>query len=37
MLAQHIDDDVIDLIEKMLDVNPDTRITAKDALNHKYF
>ena len=32
-----MDDDAIDLITKMLDYNPKVRITATQALQHKYF
>ena len=31
-----MDDLAIDLIEKMLSMNPDKRITAQQALSHKY-
>ena len=29
--------DVVDLLEKLLDVNPSTRISVKEALNHPWF
>lgn len=32
-----MDDEAIDLIEKMLDYNPKKRITATAALQHSYF
>lgn len=32
-----LDKDGVDLMTKMLDVNPNTRITAEDALRHAYF
>lgn len=36
-LAKYIDDEVIDLIQKMLIYNPKERITATQALSHPYF
>jgi serine/threonine protein kinase len=32
-----MDNDAIDLLEKLLDFNMQERITAKDALDHSYF
>ena len=32
-----INDDVLDLLNKMLTFDPSERIKAKDALNHPYF
>jgi casein kinase II subunit alpha len=32
-----INDDVIDLLDKMLKFDPSERIKAKDAINHAYF
>ncbi len=34
---QKIDDDGLDLVEKILQINPNNRITIIDAINHKYF
>ena len=34
---KHVDPEAIDLLEKMLTFNPYFRITAKEALRHKYF
>lgn len=31
-----IDQNALDLLKKMLNVNPEERITAEDALNHPY-
>lgn len=36
-LSKHIDEDAIDIISKMLEYDPKKRITAAEALNHKYF
>lgn len=36
-LAKYIDDDLIDLIQKMLIYDPAKRISAKNALRHPYF
>merc|ERR1712135_28394 len=36
-LAEEIPDSCFDLLFKLLDVNPFTRITAADALNHDFF
>jgi serine/threonine protein kinase len=33
----HVDQLAIDLIQKMLTYNPEERISAKEALTHKYF
>ena len=32
-----VNDDVIDLLDKMLKFDPSERIKAKDAINHPYF
>ena len=32
-----INDDALDLLNKLLEIDHQKRITAKDALNHKYF
>ena len=32
-----IDEKGLDLLDKLLTLNPSQRITAKDALNHPYF
>ena len=34
---QHVNENAIDLIKQMLRKNPDSRISAKEALAHKYF
>ena len=36
-LAKHLDDEAIDLISKMLELNPAHRISAAEALEHQYF
>lgn len=35
-LIENMDDLAIDLIERMLSLNPDKRITAQQALSHSY-
>ena len=36
-LSRHIDEDAIDIIARMLEYDPRKRITAAEALSHKYF
>jgi len=36
-ILPNLSEDGIDLLNKMLQPNPKLRISAKDALNHKYF
>ena len=37
LFPQEIDEDLMDLLLKLLEVNPKKRISAKDALQHSYF
>ncbi len=37
MLPKNLNDDCVDLIERLLTLDPKKRISAKDALKHEYF
>jgi negative regulator of PHO system len=35
--SRHFDTYGLQLLDRLLDINPQTRVTAKDALDHRYF